>query len=450
MKQKKSIFKKPILILIDLLIIYSILYAVSDTDYLNVSFFSYISIFWILLSFYTKFYEINKNFRFTRLILLLLTQFFILLLGFLSYFSFFKQGQVIDNQIQVFALIIFVITFFKILSFYILKTRSTYTNELRNIILFGEINSAEKLENLFHSKNDLGYRFIGFFSKNKYKSQYYLGKTKDGLKYVDENQIDEIYCNPSTVSKKQLNRIRKFVKEKDLELTFLPESRAIYSKDYVLEYFGAIPVLKPKPLPFEKQETHIQKRILDIIFSSIVCITILSWLLPILWVVIRLDSKGPLFFKQKRDGINGKQFFCYKLRSMKVNNDADKVSASKDDKRITKVGAFLRKSSLDELPQFFNVLFGDMSVVGPRPHMNAHTRKYEEEVDNYLKRHTVKPGITGLAQISGYRGEVIETSDIKNRVRLDIFYIENWSFILDIKIIIRTFLNIFVKEEKAY
>mgnify|MGYP000229167742 FL=1 len=248
----------------------------------------------------------------------------------------------------------------------------------------------------------------------------------------------------------KLNRIRKFVKEKDLELTFLPESRAIYSKDYVLEYFGAIPVLKPKPLPFEKQETHIQKRILDIIFSSIVCITILSWLLPILWVVIRLDSKGPLFFKQKRDGINGKQFFCYKLRSMKVNNDADKVSASKDDKRITKVGAFLRKSSLDELPQFFNVLFGDMSVVGPRPHMNAHTRKYEEEVENYLKRHTVKPGITGLAQISGYRGEVIETSDIKNRVRLDIFYIENWSFILDIKIIIRTFLNIFVKEEKAY
>ena len=450
MKQKKSIFKKPILILIDLLIIYSILYAVSDTDYLNVSFFSYISIFWILLSFYTKFYEINKNFRFTRLILLLLTQFFILLLGFLSYFSFFKEGQVIDNQIQVFALVIFVIAFFKILSFYILKTHSTYTNELRNIILFGEINSAEKLENLFHSKNDLGYRFIGFFSKNKYKSQYYLGKTKDGLKYVDENQIDEIYCNPSTVSKKQLNRIRKFVKEKDLELTFLPESRAIYSKDYVLEYFGAIPVLKPKPLPFEKQETHIQKRILDIIFSSIVCITILSWLLPILWVVIRLDSKGPLFFKQKRDGINGKQFFCYKLRSMKVNNDADKVSASKDDKRITKVGAFLRKSSLDELPQFFNVLFGDMSVVGPRPHMNAHTRKYEEEVENYLKRHTVKPGITGLAQISGYRGEVIETSDIKNRVRLDIFYIENWSFILDIKIIIRTFLNIFVKEEKAY
>ena len=399
MKQKKSIFKKPILILFDLIIIYTILYVVSDTDYLNVSFFTYISIFWIFVSFYTKFYDINKYYK---------------------------------------------------LSFYILKTRSTYSNELRNIILFGEINSAEKLENLFHSKNDLGYRFIGFFSKNKYKSQYYLGKTKDGLKYVDGNKIDEIYCNPSTVSKKQLNKIRKFVEENDLELTFLPESRAIYSKDYILEYLGAIPILKPKPLPFEKRDTHIQKRILDFIFALFVCITVLSWLLPILWIVIRLDSKGPLLFKQKRDGINGTQFFCYKLRSMKVNNDADKVSASKDDKRITKVGAFLRKSSLDELPQFFNVLFGDMSVVGPRPHMNAHTKKYEEEVENYLKRHTVKPGITGLAQISGYRGEVIENSDIKNRVRLDIFYIENWSFVLDIKIIIRTFLNVFIKEDKAY
>ncbi|WP_397445133.1 exopolysaccharide biosynthesis polyprenyl glycosylphosphotransferase [Polaribacter sp. R77954] len=450
MKQKSSLFKKPLLILLDVLIICSVLYGISDKDYLRTSFISFIIIFWIFSSYYTKFYDVRKHHTIGKLFVLIFSQFFIFLLGFLSYFSFFKEGEVVGNQIRIFTLIVCSITFFKILGFYILKTKSTYKNELKNIILFGEINSAEKLESLFHSKNELGYRFIGFFSKNKYKSQYYLGKTKDGLKYVDENKIDEIYCNPSTVSKKQLNKIRKFVEENDLELTFLPESRAIYSKDYILEYFGAIPVLKPKPLPFEKRETHIQKRILDIVFSLVVCITILSWLIPILWIIIKIDSKGPLFFKQKRDGIDGKQFYCYKLRSMTVNKDADKVSASKNDKRITRVGAFLRKSSLDELPQFFNVLFGDMSIVGPRPHMNAHTQKYVAEVENYLKRHTVKPGITGLAQISGYRGEVIENSDIKNRVRLDIFYIENWSFILDIKIIVRTFLNVFVKEEKAY
>ena len=450
MKQNKSIFKTPILILIDLLIIYSILYVISDNDYLNFSFLSYLSLFWVFTTLYTRFYEVYVHYNLTKVFLLLVSQFFIFLLVFLSYFSFFREGDEINNQIRVFCYTTLFISLFKVIYFYFLKNRKIDTINLKNIILFGEINSAEKLENLFHAKNQLGYRFVGFFSKNKYKSQYYLGKTKNGLEYVEKNNIDEIYCNPSTLSKKQLNRIRKFVEKKKLELTFLPESRAIYSKDYVLEYFGAIPVLKPKPLPFEKTETHIQKRILDIIFSSVVCITLLSWLLPILWVVIILDSKGPLFFKQKRDGINGKQFFCYKLRSMTVNNDADKVSASKNDKRITKVGAFLRKTSLDELPQFFNVLLGDMSIVGPRPHMNAQTKKYVEEVENYLVRNSVKPGITGLAQISGYRGEVTKKSDIKNRVRLDIFYIENWSFLIDIKIIVRTFFNIFIKEEKAY
>ena len=173
-------------------------------------------------------------------------------------------------------------------------------------------------------------------------------------------------------------------------------------------------------------------------------------MLPILWVVIKLDSKGTFFFKQKRDCLDGKQFYCYKLRSMKINSNADKVSACKNDKRVTKVGAFLRKTSLDELPQFFNVFVGDMSIVGPRPHINVQTKKYTNEVENYLIRNSIKPGITGLAQVSGYRGEVIKKSDIDNRVRLDIFYIENWSFFLDIKIIAQTCFNFFIKEEKAY
>jgi putative colanic acid biosynthesis UDP-glucose lipid carrier transferase len=450
LKQKKSILKTPLLVLIDLLIIYSILYIISDKDYLNLSFLVYISLFWIITSSYTKFYSLNNYQNFTKIFVPLLVQFFIFLLGFLSFFSFFREGEVINNQIKIFCFVLLFISLFKFIYFFISKKSKSDITNYKTIVLFGEIKSAEKLENLFHSKNQLGYKFIGFFSKNKYKSQYYLGKTKNGLDYIEENNIDEIYCNPSTISKKQLNKVRKFVEEKKMELTFLPESRAIYSKDYVLEYFGAIPVLKPKPLPFEKIETHVQKRILDIVFSFVVCVTILSWFIPILWVIIILDSKGPLFFKQKRDGINGKQFYCYKLRSMTVNNDADKLSATKNDKRITKFGAFLRKTSLDELPQFFNVLLGDMSVVGPRPHMNLHTKKYVEEVENYLVRNSVKPGITGLAQISGYRGEVIKKSDIKNRVRLDIFYIENWSFLLDIKIIVRTFLNVFLKEEKAY
>ena len=176
----------------------------------------------------------------------------------------------------------------------------------------------------------------------------------------------------------------------------------------------------------------------------------LSWLIPIFWVLVKLESRGPLIFKQKREGLNGDQFVCYKFRSMRLNKQSHKVHATVNDTRVTKIGSFLRKTSMDELPQFFNVLKGDMSVVGPRPHLQSLSKEYQKEVDDYLKRHVVKPGITGLAQVSGYRGEIKRKSDIKNRVRLDIFYIENWSFLLDIKIILMTVFNIFKGEEKAY
>jgi putative colanic acid biosynthesis UDP-glucose lipid carrier transferase len=187
-----------------------------------------------------------------------------------------------------------------------------------------------------------------------------------------------------------------------------------------------------------------------VFFSLIVCLFLLSWLLPILWIIVKINSKGKFFFKQKRDGINENQFYCYKIRSMRENDLADEISTIKNDDRITSVGVFLRKTSLDELPQFFNVLIGDMSVVGPRPHMNIQTEKYLNEIDNYLIRNSVKPGITGLAQVSGYRGEVKKKSDIDNRVRLDIFYIENWSFFLDLKIIVQTVFNVSKGQEKAY
>jgi len=198
-------------------------------------------------------------------------------------------------------------------------------------------------------------------------------------------------------------------------------------------------------------ESLYKKRLFDICFSLFVCVFVLSWLLPILWILVKLESKGPLIFKQNREGLNGDNFICYKIRSMRMNEKSyNNIHTTKNDSRITKIGSFLRKTSMDELPQFFNVLLGDMSVVGPRPHIASLSIEYQKEVHDYLKRHIVKPGITGLAQVSGYRGEVKRKSDIKNRVRLDIFYIENWSFFLDLKIIIKTVLNVFKGEDKAY
>ncbi|MEE9406943.1 MAG: exopolysaccharide biosynthesis polyprenyl glycosylphosphotransferase [Polaribacter sp.] len=450
MKKKNSILIRPLVILLDLLIISGIVYFVSDKEYLNFTFLSYTTVLWLFISYYTKFYNVYRYTHITRVLTLLLSQFFVFSLAYLSYFSIFKEGEVVDNQLIIFVLIIIVVTFFKFFTFFLLKKYRSDGKNYRNIILFGENTTAKNIQKLFNERNDLGYRFFGFFSDKLYKSKTYLGNFKNAFAYILENKIDEIYCESSGFNESQVVEIRKFAALHKLDLRIIPENKAIYSKDFILEYFGTIPILKPKPLPFEQIETHIFKRTFDIFFSLGICIFILSWFLPLMWLIIRIDSKGPLFFKQKRDGLNGSQFNCYKLRSMKVNLDADKIAASKNDKRVTKIGAFLRKTSIDELPQFFNVLKGDMSTIGPRPHINIQTKKYVNEVENYLVRNSVKPGITGLAQISGYRGEVIKKSDIENRVRLDIFYIENWSFFLDIKIVLQTVFNVFVKEEKAY
>ena len=183
-----------------------------------------------------------------------------------------------------------------------------------------------------------------------------------------------------------------------------------------------------------------------------VIVFILSWLTPLLFIIIKLESKGPLFFRHRRNGINYKEFYCFKYRSLNITEEVKGTYVKEDDSRVTKIGKFLRKTSIDELPQFINVLKGDMSVVGPRPHMLSYTDEYAKVVDkyNFIYRHHVKPGITGLAQIKGYRGEVESDQDIINRVKYDIFYIENWSLLLDIKIIFLTLISILRGDEKAY
>ena len=233
-------------------------------------------------------------------------------------------------------------------------------------------------------------------------------------------------------------------------LKFLPDNKDIYSKKLKYENYDYIPILSFRDIPLQEPVNQIFKRVFDIAFSSAVIIFLLSWLTPILAILIRLESRGPVFFKQTRNGFNYKEFDCYKFRSMTPNKDAHLHQATRGDQRVTKIGKFIRKTSIDELPQFFNVLFGDMSVVGPRPHMVSHTDMYAKRVDKFMVRHFVKPGITGLAQVSGFRGEVESDKDIINRVKYDIFYIENWSLLLDLKIIFQTAMNAVKGEEKAY
>ncbi|OWP61940.1 hypothetical protein CDA63_16695 [Hymenobacter amundsenii] len=189
---------------------------------------------------------------------------------------------------------------------------------------------------------------------------------------------------------------------------------------------------------FAAHSWGLEKRVVDCLFSLLIVAFFLSWLVPIIAVLIKLDSSGPVFFRQLRTGKDGLPFYCLKFRSMCVNSECDSRQASREDQRITRVGRLLRKTSLDELPQFFNVLRGEMSVVGPRPHMLKHTEQYNGLLENFMIRHAVPPGITGWAQVIGCRGETREVSAMAKRLEADLWYMENWSFLLDIKIILLT------------
>jgi putative colanic acid biosynthesis UDP-glucose lipid carrier transferase len=254
----------------------------------------------------------------------------------------------------------------------------------------------------------------------------------------------------SDLSDSQISEIIDFADNNLKTLKFIPNDKQIFSRTAKFEYYDYIPVISLRKILQDETINKIIKRVFDIVFSILILIGVLSWLTPILAIIIKLESKGPWFFIQKRNGLNYKEFNCYKFRSMYINEKSDTDLVSKNDIRITKVGKFIRKTSIDELPQFLNVLLGDMSVVGPRPHMVSVANLYALQVDKFMVRHFVKPGITGLAQIKGFRGEVETDEDIINRVKYDIFYMENWSILLDVEIILKTIYNIIKGDEKAY
>ncbi len=451
MKTKKySKYITPLMLIIDLLIINGVILYISDKEYLNTSFITYTSTFWIISTFFIGFYKVNRTTKSYRIFTLLALQFIIFFLGYFTYFAVFREGEIVNNQTYIFTAIVISVSVFKFLSFYALKKYRLEGMNYRNVVIIGVDTTSKKIANLFVKRADLGYRYFGFFSNKVSDHNEYLGNLEASFNYILEKQIDEIYCSISALKKEQVKRFTKFANEHGKVIKLIPESNELYSKSVNAEYYDNLLVFNVKKLPLEISENQLLKRTFDILFSLFIIVFVMSWFAPLLWILIKLESKGPAFFKQEREGLDGHKFTCYKFRSMKINKDSDKVHATKNDERVTLIGAFLRKSSIDELPQFFNVLKGDMSVVGPRPHMRSLSIEYQKDIDNYMERHAVKPGITGLAQISGYRGEVKEPSDIKNRVRFDIFYIENWSFFLDLKIIIQTVLNVFKGEEKAY
>ena len=407
----------------------------------------YISITWIILSFKNEFYVIHRYSKAVVLLRKLFTQFVFFFLILYAYIGFFKQPLMSRLALGQYFILVFVgISFLKLLNFFLLnKYRERIKGNIRNVVVIGKSKKANQLIEVFNTRREFGYHFSSQFSPRDKDFELL-----NCFRYIVNNNIDEIYCSVSELKNDELSAFINFADNNLKTLKFLPDNKNIFAKKLKFEYYDYLPILSLRDIPLHNSLNAILKRLFDIIFSLGVIFGILIWLAPLLALLISLESKGPVFFIQKRTGFDNNEFQCFKFRSMAINDSSDHHQAGKNDIRVTKIGRFIRKTSIDELLQFYNVLFGNMSVVGPRPHMLKHTDEYANRVDKYMLRHFVKPGITGLAQIRGYRGEIEKDSDIQNRIKFDIFYVENWSFFLDLKIIVQTVINAFKGEEKAY
>ncbi len=308
-------------------------------------------------------------------------------------------------------------------------------------------------------RNSLSFDVRRFYLKNRAeKFQFVSYVDYDGIEFpIQEIQhtcsiydVHEIICCVPVKDKEVVKDLVQF------GLDSLIKVRLIFSFDNTslsplsLQDSDRLPGIDVRAVRIDEPRSQLLKRTFDFVFSALFFLMILSWLIPLVAILIKLDSKGPVFFVQQRNGERNNPFGCIKFRTMRINQEADTKQATKDDPRITRLGGFLRKSSIDELPQFLNVLIGDMSLIGPRPHPIKLNEKFASQISTLMSRHYVKPGITGLAQCMGYRGETKTLADMENRVRLDRYYIENWSFWLDIKIIFLTVVSLIRGSDKAY
>jgi putative colanic acid biosynthesis UDP-glucose lipid carrier transferase len=329
----------------------------------------------------------------------------------------------------------------------------------RNVVLVGEDNSVRYLYKTMRDDITLGFRVLGFFSdgdpEGKEKMTFMgcpeLGLLSDLKDYLINNDVHEVYWQLTPSEHPLLKEIVQYCENNLIRIKFIPYfGSTLLGRKPIIDMFRLMPLVSLRSEPLQLPLNRALKRTFDVVFSLMVLLLLMPILTPVLFVLIKLGSRGPVFFKQLRTGEDGRSFWCYKFRTMRVNLEADALQAVENDPRLTNIGGFLRRSNLDELPQFWNVLTGEMSVVGPRPHMLKHTEEYSQRVSKFLVRHLAKPGITGWAQVNGLRGETKELVEMERRVEADIWYVENWSLTLDIRIVIKTIWNMIKGEEKAY
>jgi putative colanic acid biosynthesis UDP-glucose lipid carrier transferase len=327
--------------------------------------------------------------------------------------------------------------------------RQTGFNQKKFIIVGAGYAGNELYHQLIFNSN-VGYKFMGFFDDQpEIPNLIIKGKLRHLKEYCLSEGVNEIYYALSLKNAELIKDIADFADNNFIYFKIAPDFSGLVNRKVSIDFYNNVPIMTFRKEPLSLLFNRVIKRAFDIVFSLAVICLIFPFIFPVIALLIKLESSGPVFFKQLRPGRKNKLFSCYKFRTMRVNKITEK-QATKNDPRITKTGAFLRKTSMDELPQFFNVLLGDMSVVGPRPNMINQLELYSKVIDKYMVRHFVLPGITGYAQVNGYRGETAEVQLMEKRVEYDVMYMENWSFLLDLKIIFLTVWNIFKGEENAY
>ena len=331
----------------------------------------------------------------------------------------------------------------KSIIYFIIKYFRSLGINYRNVMFLGETGSTEILKNIFQDRKDYGYKIFEYGTSDI--------KPTELVEFWKKNGIHTLFLSTENHFTENLEtEIFKLAEDHKVHVSLIP---SITQSDFFLYDLGYIqtqPILSQAKYPLDYYSNFLVKRIFDIAFSILILVLLGSWLFPVIAILIKITSKGPVFFVQKRYGFHEEVFSCLKFRTMIVNDESATKTTEENDVRITKIGRFLRKTSLDELPQFINVLKGEMSIVGPRPHMLSVDNFYKPKIGRYSLRSMVSPGITGLAQVSGLRGDYGDVEvEMKKRILADTFYVRNWSFVLDLIIILKTVLLVVGGDKNA-
>jgi putative colanic acid biosynthesis UDP-glucose lipid carrier transferase len=449
-----SRYLKSIIILLDLLVIASIFifFFISrneslryhkETWYQNIFSLVLLFLFWMLLSGRTKIYNIQRNLTYTLFLERLLIHFLFFILGVLLIGKVSKNVFFNSDIYWLSFYLFFFIFLAKSIIYFIIKYFRSLGINYRNVMFLGETGSTEILKNIFQDRKDYGYKIFEYGTSDI--------KPTELVEFWKKNGIHTLFLSTENHFTENLEtEIFKLAEDHKVHVSLIP---SITQSDFFLYDLGYIqtqPILSQAKYPLDYYSNFLVKRIFDIAFSILILVLLGSWLFPVIAILIKITSKGPVFFVQKRYGFHEEVFSCLKFRTMIVNDESATKTTEENDVRITKIGRFLRKTSLDELPQFINVLKGEMSIVGPRPHMLSVDNFYKPKIGRYSLRSMVSPGITGLAQVSGLRGDYGDVEvEMKKRILADTFYVRNWSFVLDLIIILKTVLLVVGGDKNA-